>query len=138
MEINKNNLYQVIKDAKETLLRMSIDLETLNPVITPDLLDKVEDDIVKGYKKPNAMAINVIKDFEGFTISYNPMANETALIPHDKELWFILTGDFRQVYENLNLKQALQKFIKLSKKHINGWSNAKDEAEKLLSEIIND
>lgn len=86
----------------------------------------------KGYKKPNPYAINVVKYFDNFTISFNPVLNETALMPNDKDLWFILTGDFREVYESLNLKQALQKFIELSKKHINGWSNDVEEAENLF------
>lgn len=97
---------------------------------------------IKGYKKIFPFAPNVMKKFEGFTISYNAMVNETALIINedkDKEFYFILTGDHRDKYENCNYKQALNVFIENYPIAYNSWSTGDDEdAKKLLLEVNND
>ncbi len=91
---------------------------------------------IKGYKKPFALAPNVIKSFKNFIVSYNKGLNETALLPKGEGYFFILTGDFREIYEELDLKQALQKFIELSDQYLNGWSDTTERAKEILKGLI--
>ena len=86
-----------------------------------------------GYKKINICQPNIFKEFDDFTVSYNFLENETALIIEDN--YFILNGDFREEYENLNKEKALKFFIKKAPKRLCFWSFDVEEAKKLLKEV---
>ena len=77
---------------------------------------------LKGYKL-SGPGMNVFKVFDGFEVSYNRSLNETALIHPTKDNYYILTGDFRLVYESAkNFKEALTLFLKFADRYYNDWS----------------
>ncbi len=92
------------------------------------------------WKRPTPDSFNMTITKDGWWLSYNASPhlncdNKPELaICYDNE-FYILLGDFRKEFEDLNLKEALTKFIEYADDYIGFWSASKNMAIDTLNKL---